>query len=100
MRNHLKICKKLHMKDFNALRSEIDLLHTDFLKLVLKRFHVTAQIWQHKKSNGLPFLDEKREQQLIQQFDDQFDNEVDRQAFQSVMKSLIEASKISARNKI
>ncbi len=88
------------MKELSSLRSEIDELQQDFYDLVLKRFKITAQIWHHKKNNQLQMIDENRELQLIHQFDDRFDNEIDKQAFQSVMKSLIEASKKSAEKKI
>lgn len=54
------------MKSLDELRKEIDLLDEELLQLLAKRLFVVKQIGEIKKTNGLPALDEKRRDELLQ----------------------------------
>ena len=54
------------MKTLEELRKEIDALDQEILNILEKRFTVVKQIGAIKKSNGLPVLDEKRWQEVLE----------------------------------
>ena len=57
------------MSHILKLRHEIEKLHEDLLKLILKRKDLVDQIWQLKKDSHLEMTDISREKALIEQFD-------------------------------
>ncbi len=57
------------MKKIKSLRKDIDLIHTQIFKLVLKRIEKTQEIKKIKNSHNLKFIDTKREFELIHMFD-------------------------------
>lgn len=57
------------MSQITKLRQDIETLHEDLLKLILKRKDLVGQIWQFKRDNQMDMNDMEREQSLIEQFD-------------------------------
>ncbi len=57
------------MSQITKLRQDIEALHEDLLKLILKRKDLVNQIWQLKRDNQMDMNDMGREQSLIEQFD-------------------------------
>lgn len=53
------------MKDLTALRREIDRLDEQLAQLFLQRMDICREVGEYKKVNGLPVLDEQREQELL-----------------------------------
>jgi len=47
------------------LRTEIDLIDQEMLKLFKKRMELSKQIGNFKKVNNLPIFDEKRESEIL-----------------------------------
>lgn len=52
------------MSELDTLRSEIDEIDTQLTALFLRRMDVTARVGAYKQENGLPVLDEAREQEV------------------------------------
>ena len=46
-------------------RREIDLVDKEIMELLCKRFEITTKIRRYKKTNNLPVMDKKREEQVI-----------------------------------
>ena len=53
------------MSELDTLRSEIDEIDTQLTALFLRRMDVTARVGAYKQENGLPVLDEAREQEVL-----------------------------------
>ena len=51
------------------LRSEINKIHKQIFKLLIKRVLVTQKIWEIKKQKNIKLTDLKREQEIIHMFD-------------------------------
>lgn len=54
------------MRDLTELRQEIDKIDSQIVELIEKRMGISKEVGDFKKSNGLPVLDEKREEQVIE----------------------------------
>ncbi len=57
------------MNEINRLRQDIEKLHEDLLKIILKRKNFVDQIWELKRQGQMDMMDLNREQALIEQFD-------------------------------
>ena len=58
------------MKDLTVIRDEINQINEDILQLFLRRMELSAQVFEYKKENGLPVLDRKREEEILQKVAD------------------------------
>lgn len=56
------------MSELTKLRTEIDQLDTELLQILSKRFIATRRIGNLKRQNSLPFTDESRLNQILQQW--------------------------------
>lgn len=82
------------MQEIEKLRSEIDHIQTELAQLFRRRLQVTQQIWEIKKSQGLPLFDAERERHIIHRFDDQINDVHEQQALRNFLQSaLIENKK-------
>lgn len=82
-----------HETDINSLRSQIDQIHLDLGRLFQERLELNLKIWQLKKLNQLPLLDEKRESEIIHRFDSWTENENEKLALQNFFKTILNESK-------
>lgn len=48
-----------------ALRAQIDRIDAELVRLFSERMHVSEQIAQYKRENGLPILDRAREEEKL-----------------------------------
>ncbi|MEG1781763.1 MAG: chorismate mutase [Oscillospiraceae bacterium] len=58
------------MDTLDLLRDEISSINDDMLKLFIQRMEISASISQYKKERGLPTLDRKREEAILQKVAD------------------------------
>ncbi len=56
--------------DLNEIRKEIGAINDEMLALFVKRMELSAQVARYKKANGLPTLDRKREEAILQKVAD------------------------------
>ena len=54
------------MEALTSLRSEIDLLDRELIRLFAKRLALVSQVGQVKHRNGLPIYAPQREQEMLQ----------------------------------
>ena len=54
------------MEEINNLRQKINEIDSKIIELLRERFNVVKDIGKHKKKNGLPIKDPKREQEIIE----------------------------------
>ncbi len=88
------------MSQIPKLRQEIEKLHEELLKLILKRKDLVDQIWQLKKENKLEMTDITREQALIEQFDQRLELKNDprlKDFYHNVVKNIIAENKKYAK---
>jgi chorismate mutase len=88
------------MSQINKLRQDIEKLHEDLLKLILKRKDLVDQIWQLKRDHQLDMTDMNREQALIEQFDQTPELKNDpalRDFYHNVVKNIIAENKKYAK---
>ena len=52
--------------NLEEIRKEISAINDDMLALFIKRMELSAQVAAYKKANGLPTLDRKREEAILQ----------------------------------
>jgi chorismate mutase len=57
------------MKTLKSLRKDIDLIHTNIFRLVIKRIQITEKIVKIKSKEKMKLTDLKREMDLIHMFD-------------------------------
>lgn len=81
------------MHDIDKLRSEIDSIHIEMARLFKRRLEITQKIWEIKKTNALPFHDQKREDLLIHQFDQSTADQLEQVALQNFIKCLLAENK-------
>ncbi|MBR5521421.1 MAG: chorismate mutase [Oscillospiraceae bacterium] len=60
--------------NLDVVRKEISEINDEMLALFVKRMELSAQVARYKKANGLPTLDRKREEAILQKV---VDNTVD-----------------------
>lgn len=77
------------MQEIEKLRLEIDQIHVELARLFKQRLSVTEKIWQIKKANSLPLIDQRREQTIVHRFDTETSNLAEQLALQNFFKSLI-----------
>lgn len=53
------------MKDLSQLRQEIDIIDRQLVALFEQRMAVTRQVGEYKLAQGLPVLDQSREEQVL-----------------------------------
>lgn len=89
------------MQKIDMLRAEIDEIHLELAQLYRRRLRIANQIWQIKKSQNLPFIDQQREQVIIHRFDETLLESAERQAVQSFFKAILSGTKfyLEANNK-
>ena len=76
---------KLNLEE---IRKEISAINDEMLALFVKRMELSAQVTRYKIANGLPTLDRKREEAILQKVADNTDEEYRQYAlefFQSMM---------------
>lgn len=71
-----------------TLRHEIDQIHGDLYKLLLRRRDLTLAIWKIKQEQGLPFFNSEREQQIMVEFSQKASATED-PAFENLLKSVM-----------
>ena len=54
------------MDNLEEIRKEISASNDEMLALFVKRMELSAQVAAYKKANGLPTLDRKREEAILQ----------------------------------
>ena len=52
--------------NLEEIRKEISAINDEMLALFVKRMELSAQVAAYKKANGLPTLDRKREEAILQ----------------------------------
>lgn len=53
------------MRDLQTLRSELDQLDTDIIRLFEKRMNICREVAVYKITNGMQVLDSSRENQVL-----------------------------------
>ena len=61
--------------ELSELRARIDIVNDEILKLFLERMDLVEQIGDYKKAHGLPTLDRKREEAILQKVADSTEEE-------------------------
>lgn len=56
--------------NLEEIRKEISEINDEMLALFVKRMELSAQVAAYKKANGLPTLDRKREEAILQKVAD------------------------------
>jgi len=75
--------------NLEEIRKEISAINDEMLALFVRRMELSAQVAAYKKANGLPTLDRKREEAILQKVADNTDEEYRQyalQMFQTLMK--------------
>ena len=81
------------MQEIEKLRSEIDQIHLELAALFRRRLQITEKIWEIKKSQGLPFFDATRDQDIIRQFDEHVSDPTEQQVLKNFLKSVLAENK-------
>lgn len=74
--------------NLDEIRKEISAINDEMLALFVKRMELSAQVARYKKANGLPTLDRKREEAIMQKVADSTGDEYRQYAlkfFQAMM---------------
>lgn len=66
--------------NLDEIRGEISEINDEMLALFVRRMELSAQVAQYKKANGLPTLDRKREEAILQKVADSTSDEYRRYA--------------------
>ena len=61
--------------NLDEIRKEISAINDEMLALFVKRMELSAQVARYKKANGLPTLDRKREEAILQKVADSTEEE-------------------------
>ena len=61
--------------NLEVIRKEISEINDEMLALFVKRMELSAQVARYKKANGLPTLDRKREEAILQKVADSTEEE-------------------------
>lgn len=78
--------------NLDIIRKEISEINDEMLALFVKRMKLSAQVARYKKANGLPTLDRKREEAILQHVADSTEDEY-RQYALKFFQNMIELSK-------
>lgn len=61
--------------NLDLIRKEISAINDEMLALFVKRMELSAQVAAYKKAHGLPTLDRKREEAILQRVADNTEEE-------------------------
>ncbi len=61
--------------NLELIRKEISEINDEMLALFIRRMELSSQVARYKKANGLPTLDRKREEAILQKVADNTDEE-------------------------
>ena len=61
--------------NLEEIRKDISAINDEMLALFVKRMELSAQVARYKKAHGLPTLDRKREEAILQKVADSTDEE-------------------------
>ncbi len=78
------------MKTIKSLRTDIDQIHTDIFRLIVKRIQITEKIVKIKNKEKIKFIDQKRELDLIHMFDQKTKSDTDlKKMIQKIQKTIL-----------
>ena len=80
------------MDNLEEIRKEISAINDEMLALFVKRMELAAQVAAYKKANGLPTLDRKREEAILQKVADNTTDEF-RQFALEFFRNMMDLSK-------
>ena len=80
------------MDNLEEIRNEISTINDEMLALFVKRMELSAQVAAYKKANGLPTLDRKREEAILQKVADNTTDEF-RQFALEFFRNMMDLSK-------
>ena len=89
------MCKEVDKMDnlnLEEIRKEISAINDEMLALFVKRMELSAQVAAYKKANGLPTLDRKREEAILQNVADNTTDEF-RQFALEFFRNMMDLSK-------
>ena len=78
--------------NLDLIRKEISAINDEMLALFIKRMELSAQVARYKKANGLPTLDRKREEAILQKVADSTTDEF-RQYALELFRTMMDLSK-------
>ena len=78
--------------NLDEIRPEISTINDEMLALFVKRMELSAQVAMYKKANGLPTLDRKREEAILQKVADNTSDEYRQYAIQ-LFRTMMDLSK-------
>ena len=78
--------------NLEEIRKEISTINDEMLALFVKRMELSAQVAMYKKANGLPTLDRKREEAILQKVADNTSEEFRQYAIQ-LFRTMMDLSK-------
>lgn len=78
--------------NLEEIRKEISAINDEMLALFVKRMELSAQVAAYKKTNGLPTLDRKREEAILQKVADNTTDEF-RQFALEFFRNMMDLSK-------
>ena len=78
--------------NLEEIRKEISAINDEMLALFVKRMELSAQVAAYKKANGLPTLDRKREEAILQKVADNTGDEFRQYAIQ-LFRTMMDLSK-------
>ena len=78
--------------NLEEIRKEISAINDEMLALFVKRMELSAQVAAYKKANGLPTLDRKREEAILQKVADNTGDDFRQYAIQ-LFRTMMDLSK-------
>ena len=78
--------------NLDEIRAEISAINDEMLALFVKRMELSAQVAAYKKANGLPTLDRKREEAILQKVADNTGDDFRQYAIQ-LFRTMMDLSK-------
>ena len=82
----------MEILNLDEIRKEIGEINDEMLALFVKRMELSAQVAMYKKANGLPTLDRKREEAILQKVADNTSDEYRQYALQ-LFRTMMDLSK-------
>ena len=78
--------------NLDEIRKEISAINDEILPLFLRRMELSAQVARYKKAHGLPTLDRKREEAILQKVADNSSDDMREYALE-FFKKMMDLSK-------
>ena len=78
--------------NLDVIRKEISAINDEILPLFLRRMELSAQVARYKKAHGLPTLDRKREEAILQKVADNSSDDMREYALE-FFKKMMDLSK-------